>query len=427
MGTVTGTIYKGGIPWPSVEAYFDIVRVFSDGAFSYPATRLTTTTNASGVITPVILPTPDNGSIQVRLTLPSRETILFWHSTADGDITVEEIILGAGTEQQIDTLATLLTQYLKLTGGTMTGPFGLVSLTTAERDALTPVEGLFIYNETDQVVQAYQSGTWVDYGSGGGGAVDSVFTRTGDVVAATSDYDASQVDFTPAGTIAATNVQTAVEEVNTEASANINAVAAVVTAHALATTSVHGITNTANLLTTSNIGSTVQSYSAKTAAIAALTWAADSIILLTGTATAIRQALAAHVVTFIQSANAADARTAIGAAGATDLSTHAGLSVTAHSGLLPQDTLILSKSATYEVAAGDAGKTIECSGTFTVTFPNGLDTGFQVTIVNVGAGVITLSAATTLQGVGTQLATQYTGAVVYHRGSNVWLAMGKLT
>ena len=29
---------------------------------------------------------------------------------------------------------------------------------------------------------------------GGGGAVDSVFTRTGAVVAATSDYDAIQVD-----------------------------------------------------------------------------------------------------------------------------------------------------------------------------------------------------------------------------------------
>jgi hypothetical protein len=123
----------------------------------------------------------------------------------------------------------------------------------------------------------------------------------------------------------------------------------------------------------------------------------------------------------------ATARTAIGAAAASDLSTHEGLSVTAHSGLLPQDTLILSKSATYEVAAGDAGKTIECSGTFTVTFPNGLDTGFQVTIVNIGAGVITLSAATTLTSAGTQIATQYTGAVVYHAGSNVWRAMGRLT
>ncbi len=66
-------------------------------------------------------------------------------------------------------------------------------------------------------------------------------------------------------------------------------------------------------LATPDLGVTVQSYSAKTAAIAALTWAANSIILLTGTATASVQALAAHVVTFLQSANAADARSAIGA------------------------------------------------------------------------------------------------------------------
>jgi len=52
---------------------------------------------------------------------------------------------------------------------------------------------------------------------------------------------------------------------------------------------------------------------AKTAAIAALTWAANSIILLTGTATASVQALAAHIVTLLQSSTAADARTAIGA------------------------------------------------------------------------------------------------------------------
>lgn len=50
----------------------------------------------------------------------------------------------------------------------------------------------------------------------GSGAVSSVFTRTGAVVAATSDYDAVQVDNTPAGNISATNVQTALNELDTE-------------------------------------------------------------------------------------------------------------------------------------------------------------------------------------------------------------------
>jgi hypothetical protein len=76
---------------------------------------------------------------------------------------------------------------------------------------------------------------------------------------------------------------------------------------------VHGISDTSVLLDNSDIGASVQGYSAKTAAIAALTWAANNIILLTGTATAAVQALAAHVVTFLGSASAADARAAIGA------------------------------------------------------------------------------------------------------------------
>lgn len=71
-------------------------------------------------------------------------------------------------------------------------------------------------------------------------------------------------------------------------------------------------------------GTNVQAYSAKTAAITALTWAANSIILLTGTATAAVQAIAAHVVPFLQSADATAARAAIEAAAAADLTTHTG-------------------------------------------------------------------------------------------------------
>lgn len=43
--------------------------------------------------------------------------------------------------------------------------------------------------------------TFTQAGGGGGGAVTSVFSRTGIVTAATSDYDANQIDFTPIGTL----------------------------------------------------------------------------------------------------------------------------------------------------------------------------------------------------------------------------------
>ena len=53
-------------------------------------------------------------------------------------------------------------------------------------------------------------------GGGGGGAVDSVFGRTGVVVATAGDYGASAITNTPAGGISATNVQSALNELDSE-------------------------------------------------------------------------------------------------------------------------------------------------------------------------------------------------------------------
>jgi hypothetical protein len=59
----------------------------------------------------------------------------------------------------------------------------------------------------------------IDTAIGNAGDVDSVFGRTGAVVATASDYDANQIDFTPAGDLAATDVQAALEELDTEKAA----------------------------------------------------------------------------------------------------------------------------------------------------------------------------------------------------------------
>jgi len=67
-----------------------------------------------------------------------------------------------------------------------------------------------------------------DHAGGGGGAVTTVFTRSGDVTAQTGDYTAAQVGADPAGTAAAA-----------------------VATHSADTTAVHGITDTAALETTS--------------------------------------------------------------------------------------------------------------------------------------------------------------------------------
>lgn len=61
------------------------------------------------------------------------------------------------------------------------------------------------------------AGKWVSLGSVG--AVTSVFGRTGNVTAVAEDYDASEIEFTPAGSIAATDVQAAIEELDSETAA----------------------------------------------------------------------------------------------------------------------------------------------------------------------------------------------------------------
>lgn len=96
---------------------------------------------------------------------------------------------------------------------------------------------------------------------------------------------------------------------------------------------------------------------------------------------------------------------------------------------ITSNVTIATLSSTTTLDATYAGKTIECTGTFTITLPNSMSTGMSVTIVNVSTGVITLAASTTLSTKGsyTKLASQYGAATTYHRGSNVWVAFGDLT
>jgi hypothetical protein len=58
-------------------------------------------------------------------------------------------------------------------------------------------------------------------GGGGGGDVSSVFGRTGDVVAVSGDYNATEVSFTPGGGLAADDVDEALDELDTDKQPNI--------------------------------------------------------------------------------------------------------------------------------------------------------------------------------------------------------------
>src|SRR3990167_2288975 len=59
-----------------------------------------------------------------------------------------------------------MTGLLQFSGTTHAG-LKLLSLTTTQRDALTPANGMIVYNSTDNQVQGYVGWTWGQIGGGG--------------------------------------------------------------------------------------------------------------------------------------------------------------------------------------------------------------------------------------------------------------------
>jgi len=80
------------------------------------------------------------------------------------------------------------------------------------RDTVPVGKSLTWTDESGWAISSNTSGG----GGGGGGAVTDVFGRTGNVVAVAGDYTASQVTNVAAGNIVATDVQAAVNELDTE-------------------------------------------------------------------------------------------------------------------------------------------------------------------------------------------------------------------
>jgi hypothetical protein len=84
---------------------------------------------------------------------------------------------------------------------------------------------------------------------------------------------------------------------------------------------------------------------------------------------------------------------------------------------------------TYTIDATDNGKVIQTTGAsaITITIPTGLPTGFNCTVVQMGAGQITFSG-TYLNRTGfTKSASQYSVISILNLGSNNYIVTGEMS
>jgi hypothetical protein len=97
--------------------------------------------------------------------------------------------------------------------------------------------------------------------------------------------------------------------------------------------------------------------------------------------------------------------------------------------------VVAAKTSTHVLELGDEGKLIEANGTLNINIPTDeidFAIGTQVSILNVGTGVVTIGEdvplVTVLNGTpGLKLRTRWSSATLIKRAENTWVAIGDLT
>ncbi len=130
---------------------------------------ITATTNSSGEFS-ASLDCPADGSTAWTIIYPDGGEFDFTLPYGDGSSVAVTTLISAATVDA-DAVTLLLDSYVLKSGSTMTGALAfsgtthggvkLISLTTAQRDALTAANGMVIYNSTTATIQGYQNSAWV--------------------------------------------------------------------------------------------------------------------------------------------------------------------------------------------------------------------------------------------------------------------------
>ena len=89
-----------------------------------------------------------------------------------------------------------------------------------------------------------------------------------------------------------------------------------------------------------------------------------------------------------------------------------------------------SAVSAFTVSASENNNVIDASGTFSIYFPTNVETGWQTTVINIGPGIITLSASTGATLISSDssvnLRGKGDGASIIHRGSGMFYLNGYL-
>ena len=90
---------------------------------------------------------------------------------------------------------------------------------------------------------------------------------------------------------------------------------------------------------------------------------------------------------------------------------------------------IVSTAINYSLTAADNGKVIQSTSAsaITITIPTGLPTGFNCTVVQMGAGQITFAGTYLNRGTFTKSASQYSVVSILHLGSNNIIVTGEMS
>ncbi len=259
-------------------------------------------------------------------------------------------------------------------------------------------------------------------------------TRFTGLVSGGGTTTAGAVVFTPVGTIAGADVQTAVAEVATDAIARETGIS-----QSLQTTSLYALSIAQSLNTTSTFLSLTSAAATVAIANLALTSSAvnTNITQIATNLTALQTTAAVvsgHIASTTVVHGIADTATLLrtGSIGVTVQAFDANITTT---GILIQQIRTVT-TTNYTLVVGDLNNIVEMNtATCQVVFPAGLtnSTGVRVDVVQIGATAnVTLAASgtTTIHVRSPQtlvMRGQYAVATLYYRGANEWVGSGDLT